>query len=162
MNSPGCSVITVLIGEWEAVIILPWWQGAQTKSLSNLSKGNPRSRPKPLSRHNKSKLRWSNLLCHFQSSEEDCEIKHLKEDWAEEKSVWKTFPIREMPQTRCQTEIFSLSSSKIHTNDPWRSPPYLPHLIGIRNTRTWLTYTLETRKWNWEVARSPNPLGSYI
>jgi hypothetical protein len=36
---------------------------------------------------------------HFQSSEEDCEIKHLKKDLAEEKSAWKTFPMREMPQT---------------------------------------------------------------
>jgi hypothetical protein len=56
-NCPGCSVITVLTGEREATIILPRRQGAQTKSLSNLSKGNPRSRPKPLSRHSKSKLR---------------------------------------------------------------------------------------------------------
>jgi hypothetical protein len=51
---PGCSVIMVLTEEWEAVIILPRCQGAQTRSVSNLSKGNPWSRPKPLSRHNKS------------------------------------------------------------------------------------------------------------
>ena len=97
-NYPGCSVITVLTGEWGTAIILPWRQEAQTKSLSNLSKGNPRSRPKPLSQHNKLKLRWPNLLCHFQSSEEDYEIKHLKEDWADEKLAWKIFSMWEMSQ----------------------------------------------------------------
>jgi hypothetical protein len=35
---------------------------------------------------------------------EDCEIKHLKEDGAEEKSAWKIFLIREMPQTRLPEE----------------------------------------------------------
>jgi hypothetical protein len=103
-NYLDCSVIIVLTGQWDDVIILPWRQGEQTKLLSNLSKGNPQSRPKPLSRHNKLKLRWPNLLCHFQSSDEDWEIKHFIEDWENEKSAWKTFLRREMPQTSLQEE----------------------------------------------------------
>jgi hypothetical protein len=109
-NYLGCSVIMVLTKEWEAAIILPWWEGAQTKLLSNLSEGNPRSRPKPLSRYNKSKLRWPNLLCHYQSSQEDCEIKHFIEDWANEKSAWKTFPMQEIPHTRLPEESWTFES----------------------------------------------------
>jgi hypothetical protein len=104
----------MLTREWEATIILPWWQGAQIRLLSNWSNGNPRSRPKPLIRHNKSKFKWPNLLCHFESSEEDCEIKHFTEDWANEKLAWKTFPMREMPQIRM------LEESRTREQDLWK------------------------------------------
>jgi hypothetical protein len=53
---PGCSVIKVLTEELDAAIILPWRQGEQTKLLSNLSKVNPQSRPKPLSQHKSQSL----------------------------------------------------------------------------------------------------------
>jgi hypothetical protein len=56
-NCPGCSVIIVLTEEWDATIILPRRQGEQTKLLSNLSKGNPQRRTKPLSLHKRLKLK---------------------------------------------------------------------------------------------------------
>jgi hypothetical protein len=49
-------VNTKLIGELEATFILPCQQGKQAKSLSNMSMSNPRIKPRPLNRHNKSKL----------------------------------------------------------------------------------------------------------
>jgi hypothetical protein len=112
-NCVDCLVITVLTRERDAAIILPWRQGAQTRLLSNLSTGNPRRRTKPLSWHNKSNLRWPNLLRHFQSSNEDLEINHFTEDWANEKSAWKTFPMQEMPQTSL------LEESRTHEPDLW-------------------------------------------
>jgi hypothetical protein len=51
----------------------------------------------------------------LQSSKEDYEIKHLKEDWVDEKSSWKTFPMREMPQTRL------LEESRICESVLWKS-----------------------------------------
>jgi hypothetical protein len=122
-NYPGCAVITLLTREWDAAIFLLWWQGEQTKLLSNLSKGNSRNRPKPLSRHNKSKLRWPNLLCQFQSSDEDWEIKHFTEGWANEKSAWKTFLMREIPQTSlpeesrtCELDLWKRASKSTSTS----------------------------------------------
>jgi hypothetical protein len=49
--------------------------------------------------------------------EEDCKIKHLKEDWADKKSAWKTFPIQEMSQTRLSEESRTCESDlrKKHT-----------------------------------------------
>jgi hypothetical protein len=130
-NCLGFLVITVLTGELEAAIILPWRQGAQTRLLSNLSKGNPWSRSKPLSQHNKSKLRWPNLLCHFQSPEEDWESKHLKEDWANEKSSWKTFSIQETPQTQ-ESDLWKSTLKSASTS--WETESMLYLIISTRVT----------------------------
>jgi hypothetical protein len=42
-------------------------------------------------------------------------MKHLKEDWAEEKSAWKIFPIWEIPQTRLPED------SRTYELDLWKN-----------------------------------------
>jgi hypothetical protein len=99
-----CSVITVLTREWEAMIILSWWQGAQTRLLSNLSKGNPRCRPKPLSRHNS---RSSDDLISYATSKAQKKIDRSNTSQKTEhkkKSAWKTLVKRVIPQTRLLEE----------------------------------------------------------
>jgi hypothetical protein len=145
-NCPGCAVIMVLIKEWEAAIILPWRQWAQTRLLSNLSRDNHRSRLKPLSWHNKSKLRWPNLLCHFQNLEEDWESKYLKEDWAREKLAWKTFPMREMPHT-CLSE-----ESRTWESDLQKST--LKSASTSWETKSRLYLNLSTRATSFKVKKS--------
>jgi hypothetical protein len=147
----------VLTEEWKTTIISPWWQWAQTRSPSNLSTDNPRSRPKPLSQYNKSKLRWSNLLCHFQSSKEDWESKYLKEDWASEKSACKSFPIRKTSQTKLLVESrtresdFQKSTCK-SASTSWETESRLYLNIFIR-------VTLFKMKWSFTLMTSvPNTL----
>jgi hypothetical protein len=145
-NYPGCSVIMVLTKEWEATTILSWRQGAQKRLLLNLSKGNPRSSPSPLSWHNRLKLWWPNLLCHFQSSKEDYEIKHLKEDWADEKLAWKKFPMWEMPQTRLPEE------SRTCESDLWKSTLKSASISWETESRLYLN--LSTRATSFKVNQS--------
>jgi hypothetical protein len=61
-----------------------------------------------------------------------------------------------------EKSVFPLRINKI-TYDPWRSPPSLPHLIiGIKNEFLAHFYSSECENENWEVARSPIPLGSHL
>jgi hypothetical protein len=67
---------------------------------------------------------------------------------------------KQTAHTNCKL-MFPFISSKI-TIEPWRSPPSLPHLIGIK-TRSWLTSTLgnvENKIGKWQGATST--LVSYI
>jgi hypothetical protein len=83
---------------------LPCLRGAHTKTFWNFNLGNPLTKPSPLKRDNKSKLKWPSLLCHFQCSAETPATKQHREltDW--EKSTLKIWPSGMIVHTRSPQE----------------------------------------------------------